>query len=102
METNDFNPLTTSLLRACDQILMLSHEMKDIQVRLDRAQQNGQWSWIYTMEMKISVMYSIRNIMCLYVAQLAEDLQLPQRHLIYEPAGIYETSEDHSDDAAWN
>ena len=86
MESNTlvahFLSVETNFNKACDQIRIFNSQLDDMQVRLDRAERGHQPSVVYSLRIKMSVMEGVRNMVCEYAAELADDLVQTQCQLI--------------------
>ena len=79
-----FITVETSFNKACDQIRLFNDQLDDLQVRLDRAERDRQRSILYSLRIKMSVMEGVRNMVCEYAAQLADDLVQTQCQLLVD------------------
>lgn len=77
-----FVTVETTFNKACDQIRLFNDQLDDLQVRLDRAERDRQRSILYSLRIKMSVLEGVRNMVCEYAAQLADDLVQTQCQLL--------------------
>lgn len=92
---NHFITVETTFNKACDQIRIFNDQLDDLQVRLDRAERDRQRHILYSLRIKMSVMEGVRNMVCEYAAQLADDLVQTQCQLL---ADAEEAEADQSSD----
>ena len=61
--------------RACDQIVLMNLQLKEIGVRYKRAKHTGQRSFRYPLRLKLAVVEGVRNMYYDFARQKAEELE---------------------------
>lgn len=98
--------LNEKFKRVMAQIRLLNHEIKEKQVRYDRAYENDQMSWRYTLRIQIATLEGVKSMFLEYGFKLADDLEGLQNSFVQDGVLIvvrdrdtsYEESADESDD----
>jgi hypothetical protein len=83
--------LDAKFQRACNQIRLLNHRIKDKQVRYNRAYKVNQRSWWYTLRLQLASMEGMRNMFYEYAYLHADEMEALQDILV--EAGVMEDSE---------
>ena len=84
--------LDAKFCKACQQIRILNHRIKDKQVRYNRAYKVNQRSWRYSLRLQLATMEGVRNMFYEYAYQRADELEALQD--ILEEAGYLVGDED--------
>ncbi|KAK6186656.1 hypothetical protein SNE40_005942 [Patella caerulea] len=54
------------LIQCCEQIILLDSKMRDLQVRIQRAKQNRQRTFVYSYTFRMSILQGIRHMYVQY------------------------------------
>ena len=61
--------------RACDQIVLMNLQLKEIGIRYKRAKHTGQRSFRYPLRLKLAVVEGVRNMYYDFARQKAEEVE---------------------------
>ena len=81
--------------KACRQIIILSHRIKDKQTRYDRAYTKNQRVWRYSLRLQLAVLEGMRNMFLEYAYRRADEIEALQDVLVAE--GLMSDTEEELD-----